>query len=708
MTTYTGTIEKILFQNTESAWAAVLIQTETGCKKANGIMPGLRLGMNVRVSGELENNKYGETLKASEFSEEMPSDVEGIEKYLSSGLIKNIGPKLAHDIVKTFGTATLHVLDYEPERLSEVYGIGKKRVSSIIDAVKEQTQIRTIMIWLKRYDLSNSLATKIYKEYDNRAIGLLEENPYRLSDDIKGVGFKKADDVAMRLGIQKESPFRINSGIRACLEDWAADGSTYMETKTLIERAASEEYLSIDESLVEHTIKYETKEFIETEGKVYLPCYYYAENAIAKDFRRLLDHEVESCRLPDIAALEKEIGITYSQQQKEAITNCVLSKISVITGGPGTGKTVTTNAIIIELTKREKKVVLAAPTGRAAKRMSEVTGRPASTIHRLLEFSKTDFLRNRYNPIEGDALIIDEASMIDTMLMKNLVEAIPDHMQLVIVGDVNQLPSIGAGCVLKDIIESNCITTVRLTEVYRQAQNSDIIMNAHKVNQGLVPRTDNHAGTDFWFFNNENKDQVADIIVDLVSNKIPAKFGYKDDQIQVLSPMRRDFDVIGSTQLNIRIQKVINPHGEPIAKKGETEFRVGDRIMQIKNDYDKGIFNGDVGRIICKQDESDEEKTLLVAKFDDEYVNLSRADLANIELAYACTVHKSQGSEYPVVVMPVHESQWIMLKRNLIYTGITRAKAQCILVGTRRALAVGASNEDTHKRYTTLKQKLAE
>ena len=706
MTTYTGTIERILFQNTDSAWAAVIVNTDKGLRKASGIMPGLRLGMTAKLSGEIQNTKYGESLNASEFCEEQPSDIEGIEKYLASGLIKNIGPKLAHQIVSTFGVATLHVLDNEPERLNEVYGIGKKRVRSIIDAVKEQTQIRSIMIWLKRYDLSNGLAAKIYRQYEGDAIRLLEENPYRLSDDIKGVGFHKADDVARRLGMDHTSRFRICSGVHACLEDWAAEGSTYMEEDTLVAKASSEEYLSVEPELVRDALILPECDVALNEGRVYLPHYFYAEEAIAKELRRLVRIPVGSPKSPDIAALQKGTGVSYSEQQKDAINKCVLSKVSVITGGPGTGKTVTTNAIIRELEGRGRKVVLAAPTGRAAKRMNEVTGRDASTIHRLLEFTRTDFGRNKDNPIEGDVLIVDEASMIDTLLMRHLVEAIPDRMQLVIVGDVDQLPSVGAGCVLRDVIDSGCFTTVRLTQIYRQAQDSDIIMGAHAVNKGITPKTDNRPDTDFWFFPKEEKEDVADLIVDLVSNRIPNKFGFRGDDIQVLSPMKRETDPIGSTQLNRRLQAVVNPGGELVAKRGETEFRKGDRIMQVKNDYDKGIFNGDIGRIVAKCDESDEEKTLLLADFDGLMVGLSRGDLTNIELAYACTVHKSQGSEYPVIVMPVHESQYIMLKRNLIYTGITRAKKQCILVGSRRALAIGVANEDTRKRFTSLKEKL--
>lgn len=707
MITITGTIDRINYTNPDSGWSVVVLYTEEGYRKATGIMPGIRLGMTVQLTGELTYDQYGETLKASECTEVQPSDTEGIEKYLASGLIKNIGPKLAKDIVRTFGANTLNILDNEPERLVEVYGIGKKRVKSIIASVKEQTQIRSIMIWLKRYDLTNGLAAKIYKTYGNEAIPILENNPYTLSDDIKGVGFHKADDVARRLGIEPTSPFRINSGINAVLEDNATEGSTYMETQQLIKTAASDYYLNLPEKTVTAELAKEDKRFVIEDGKVYLAYYYKAEVSIANDFKSLIKAKKETpASTPDINKLQQETGVNYSDQQQQAITTAVTCGASVITGGPGTGKTVTTNAIIRELESRGETVLLAAPTGRAAKRMKEVTGHEAMTIHRLLCYQQGEFTFNRANPLAGDALIVDEASMIDTLLMKHLMEAIPSTMRIVIVGDVDQLPSVGAGCVLRDIIDSGIIPTTRLTQIYRQAQNSDIIMNAHAVNEGRIPKTDNHPDTDFWFFQCEDKDRIASLIVDLVSNRVPNKFGYKAEDIQVLSPMKREFDPIGSTQLARRLQAVINPNGEAIAKKGETEFRVGDRIMQVKNDYDKGIFNGDIGTILSKENEQDEQKTLFLADFDGETIKMKKTDIQNIELAYACTVHKSQGSEYPVVIIPMHSSQYIMLKRNLLYTGVTRAKKQCILVGTRQAMAVAVNNEDTKKRYTTLKERL--
>ena len=707
MTSITGTIDRILFQNPDNAWAAVILNTEQGYRKASGVMPGLRLGMTARLSGEMQTDRYGESLKASEFEEVQPNDISGIEKYLASGLIKNIGPKLAHDIVKTFGLQTLHVLDDEPERLAEVYGVGKKRIRSIIDSVKEQKEIRTIMIWLKRYDLSNGLAAKIYKTYGTNSITVLEENPYRLSDDIGGVGFKKADDVAMRLGIEKTSAFRIRSGLKACLEDAASEGNTCLPKDELLRKVTSDDYLSLPEEMVTETLTSASCEVvIDSEGFAFMPQYYYQEISIAKNITRIQKAGNGQYREPDFEEIQSRTGIIYSDKQKEAIRTAVNCKVSIITGGPGTGKTVTTNAIIDQYEKSGMKVLLCAPTGRAAKRMNEVTDREAKTIHRLLEYQQGGFAVNENNRLLGDAIIVDEASMIDTFLMNSLLKGIPDGMRVVIVGDVDQLPSVGAGCVLRDLIDSRCIPTTQLNEIYRQAQGSDIIMNAHAVNSGHMPSVSNCGNTDFWFFKSEDKDRIADLIIDLVSNRVPSKFGYRPEDIQVLSPMKRDSDIIGSIRLNQRLQSVINPNGEKVTTKMDTEFRVGDRIMQTKNDYDKGVFNGDLGVITAKCDETDEEKTLLLADFDGQTVRMSRSDLQNIDLAYACTVHKSQGSEYPVVIIPVHESQWVMLKRNLLYTGITRAKKQCILVGTMKAVAIACQNEDTKKRYTKLRERM--
>ncbi len=714
--TVKGTVASIRFQNPDNAWSIITINSDKQFISAKGIMPGVKIGMNVRVSGDVETNKYGSTIKATEFEEVRPSDTEGIFKYLSSGLIKNIGPEIARRIIATFGEDTLDVLDENPERLNEVYGIGKKRIESVIESVKEQKQIRKIMIWLKKYELPNGIAMKIYNAYGDKSINILEENPYKLSDDIKGIGFKKADEVARKLGLTKDCEFRLLAGLNACLEDASTRGHTYLDKNTLVKQTASEEYLNLNEEIVEKQIN--SFGFINVgiieDDKIALPKYYYAEKKIAERLNYIREFGKKTPSItPDIAKIEKETGYTYSRQQRLAIIQAIQNSVFIMTGGPGTGKTTTTNAIINACESLCYRVVLAAPTGRAAKRMTESTGHPSKTIHRLLEYQEGKFTRNESNPISADVLVIDEASMIDTLLMKDLLKAVSNKTKLIIVGDTDQLPSVGAGCVLRDIISSEKFTTVRLTEIYRQAQDSRIIMNAHQVNKGYMPVIQNADNgpikNDFWFFSIEDKDKIADVIVELVKTKVPAKFGFSYSDIQVLSPMRRDFDPIGATVLNARIQDAINPDGTKAASRGTVQFRIGDRVMQTKNNYDKDIFNGDIGTVTAKlRGEDEEDKAVMEAMFDDRAVRFTQQELGELELAYACTVHKSQGSEYPVVIMPMHTSHFIMLKRNLVYTGITRAKKQCILVGTKKALAMAVNTEDTEKRFTQLRDRIIE
>ena len=709
MPTITGTIYTIRFQNPTNAWSVVTVETKDGKSvAAAGIMPGVKVGMTVRLDGEMIKNKYGTQLSVQTFMEKRPEDVEGIYKYLSSGLIKNIGPVFARKIVDAFGEETLDILDNEPERLAEIKGVGKERIKSVVQSVKEQKEIRAIMIWLKRYDLPNGLSVKIYKTYEKNAVAFLEENPYRLSDDIKGIGFKKADEVARKLGIPYDSDFRIQSATIACLEDWAVEGNTYMPLPDLIKRVASEDYTNLPEETVEDAIGMGfLKIAIDENDNAALPQYANAEESIATRMTNIQNFGYHFRWQPDFEAIARDTGMNYSDEQQLAIRTAIQNPILILTGGPGTGKTATVNAIINELERHDMKVVLTAPTGRAAKRMSEVTHHPAKTIHRLLEFRQGTFERNQENPISAGVIIVDEASMIDTVLMKNFLQAVSDKTKLIIVGDTDQLPSVGAGCVLRDLIHSNLFSCVRLNRIFRQAQGSDIINNAHTFNRGFMPKQLNNPGSDFGFATIEEKLDIQERILSAIRRMIDRKAFDKND-IQVLTPMKREGDPIGATEMNRILQKELNPEGKPVTNRGNVQFLTGDRIMVTKNDYEKNVFNGDVGFITRKADPEKEDNAVLEARFDDQLVRFTQSELNEIELAYACTIHKSQGSEYPAVIIPVHKSHFIMLKRNLVYTGLTRAKKYCLFVGQKEALNIAVRTEDTKKRLTQLQEKLAE
>ena len=713
-----GTIKTIRFVNQASSWSVITIDTGQGEPiVATGIMPGVKPGMSVELDGDFTNGKYGPQFEATSYMESKPTSVEGIYKYLSSGLIRNIGPVFARKIVDTFGEQTIDILDKTPERLREIKGIGEKKVNSVISAVKDTKEIRAVMIWLKQNDLSNTLATKIYKTYGSDSIPKLQENPYRLYRDIKGVGFKKADETALKLGIPRDHDFRIQAGIMARLENWATnDGGTYMPREQLIESVAGIDYLDINPERVNQILDIDLDVNIDPSGNVSLHRYNTAENIIAERMSYIRNEGLAfNFAEPDFAEIKKQTGLDYSDEQKAAITSALQSSTMILTGGPGTGKTATMNAIITELERYRLKIVLAAPTGRAAKRMSEVSGREAKTIHRLLEYKEGRFQRNPQNPIDANVVIIDEASMIDTLLMKDLVNAVATSSKLILIGDINQLPPVGAGCPLRDIIQSGMIRIAQLKKVFRQAQGSDIVMNAHAINEGRVPRTDNHIGTDFYFENIPDKNDIPMRVITAMHNMIDRGMFTLDD-IQLLTPMRREWDPIGCIQLNRVIQQEFNPNGQIAAKVGMTEFRNGDRIMVTQNDYDKGVFNGDIGKVLRKgRDEDveyfDNDRTdvpVMVCEFEGTEVPFYSDDLMKIDLAYACTVHKSQGSEYKCVIMPIHESQFIMLRRNLVYTGITRAKKCFFGLGTHKAMHIAISNEETVSRYTQLTEKIVQ
>ena len=715
METVTGKVEKFLFRNEDSGYGVVSLKKKDGDDVVvNGAVGTMRVGTTVECQGVNVMTKYGVQLKVSSWTEHRPEDVEGIEKYLASGLIKNIGPVLAHDIVEVFGEDTLDVLDNSPERLREVQGIGDKRIKSIVKAVKEQKAIRGVMIWLKRYDLPNGLAAKIYKTYGDRSVRVLEENPYRLADDIKGVGFKKADAVAALLGLPAESEFRLRSGMLHAVGDFTEQGSTYMPKELMLETAASADYLNIEKETVESEfarwMSDSNRQQLVLDGdRVYPFWLYHAECGVSERLKSLMGvgRNLFSGMQGsvDIRSVESRTGVEYNRHQAEAVSLSLKENILVLTGGPGTGKTVTTNGIITALEADGGRVLLCAPTGRAAKRMSEVTGRPAKTIHRLLGFSGEGFSFNKDCPLRGKAIVVDEASMVDIQLMRNLLAAVPDGMKVILVGDVDQLPSVGSGSVLRDIIDSGVVPTVRLTEIYRQAQGSEIIMGAHAINEGRMPKLDNHKGSDLAFIDCDDPGEISNKIVRLVTERLPKQYGISPEDIQVLTPMRRQGDVIGTTELNSLLQAELIRKGylpeRCLLEHLGRRFHKGDRVMQIKNDYTKNVFNGDTGTVIAKTEEDG-----LLIDFDGTPEEYTRAELATVELAYASTVHKSQGSEYPVVIIPVHKSHYILLKRNLLYTAITRAKKYCILVGTSKAVAMAVYREETENRYSYLAERL--
>lgn len=700
-------VEHITYQNPENGWSVMRVNVK-GYKDLvtlTGSLLDVPVGSVLLCEGDWRvDARYGQQFVVQSWTEVMPATIYGIEKYLGSGLVKGIGPVFAKSIVNKFGTETLNVIDNEPERLLEVPKLGKKRVERIKESWEKQKDIKEVMVFLQGYGVSTAFAAKIYRKYEKESIKKVKDNPYQLADDIWGIGFKTADGIASKMGYEKNDPRRCRSGILYTLNQLAEDGHVYAEQEQLVETATK--LLEADEVSVRDALAsmIETKDVIEDNEVVYLPPFYYAEDGSAKRLSALLS-SIDSNDYSIAAEPEMEYGgnpggIVYDDVQQDAIQKALDSKVMVLTGGPGTGKTTTTQGIIEAFKAREKTILLSAPTGRAAKRMTEATGMEAKTIHRLLEYSPMDgYKRNEENPLDGDVLIVDECSMIDILLFYNLMKAIPEKMRLILVGDIDQLPSVGAGNVLRDIIDSNKIPVVRLTRIFRQAQTSRIVMNAHAINAGNFPNIQNGHETDFFFIKQENPDEIVKLIIGLVRDGLSNRYGYPPKEIQVLTPMQRG--TVGAANLNIELQNALNPSGPSLVRGGYT-YRQGDKVMQIRNNYDKSVFNGDIGYITAVDTN---ERTLSVT-FDSRLVEYDISELDELVLAYAVTIHKSQGSEFPVVVMPVTMKHYVMLQRNLIYTGITRAKKICVLVGTTKALAYAVHNQTVSKRNTKLKERL--
>ena len=698
-------IDHITYQNQENGYSVMRVKVKDYKDPVTlvGNLLDVPVGAVLLCEGDWKRDKrYGNQFVAETWEEVMPATVYGIEKYLGSGLVKGIGPKFAHLIVEKFGTDTIEIIEDNIERLYEVAGIGKKRVEKIKESWEKQKDIKNVMLFLQQYGVSTAYAAKIYRQYGKESIEKVKDNPYRLADDIWGIGFKTADGIASKMGYENNDIRRCKSGLLYTLNELSNDGHVYAVEEQLVESA--KKLLEADEEPIREALKemLASEDLIEENEAIYLPPFYHSERGTAKKLLSLL--LVNTSTLfdgqMDIDAIQKQSGIEYDDVQIAAIKQAIDSKVMVLTGGPGTGKTTTTQGIIAAYKAAGLRILLAAPTGRASKRMSEATGMEAKTIHRLLEYNPQDgYKRNDENPLEGDALIVDECSMIDIILMYNLMKAIPEHMRLVMVGDIDQLPSVGAGNVLRDIIESEKIPVIRLTRIFRQAQSSRIVMSAHAINQGRFPDISNGMNTDFFFIKKDDPEQVADEIVKLVRDRLPKAYKQPLCNIQVLTPMQRS--VVGAGNLNTVLQQALNHNTLSLSRGGNT-YKLGDRVMQIRNNYDKNVFNGDIGTV---EKVNLEDRTLTI-NFDDTMMEYEASELDEVVLAYATTIHKSQGSEYPIVVIPVLMTHFVMLQRNLIYTGITRAKKICVLIGQTKALSYAIRNLTVSKRNTLLKERL--
>lgn len=714
-----GTLERVVFHNADNGYSVlrVKVQGKSDPVTVVGVMVAPQPGIGMQAFGTWINDaRFGRQFKMERFETLLPASLEGIRHYLGSGLIKGVGPRLAGRIVESFGTGTFQVLDEDPDQLSAIKGISPRLVSTIKTAWAEHKGIRELIMFLQPHGVSTSYAVRIFRHYGTDALAVVRENPYRLAMDIHGIGFLTADTVAMKLGFTHDSAIRAEAGLLYVLRRVTDEGNVFFPYDKLVHQTADE--LGVETALLEDALRSlvaDERIVIDTltadDGApfdgVYLSRYHHCESKIAFYLHRIL-HSPKSVRFTEPETmLEKVLGmlpIALAEEQIEAARSSLGGKIVVITGGPGTGKTTVINAIIKLFQTAKGKVLLAAPTGRAAKRMSETSGLESKTIHRLLEYSPKEdgFARNENNPLACGLLVVDEASMLDTLLMYHLLKAVPLGATLVLVGDVNQLPSVGPGNVLKDIIHSGVVEVVRLTEVFRQAAASEIIMNAHRINQGEVPplMPPSQGLSDFYFIRQDDPEKCADMIVELVRDHIPRRFKFDPvDDIQVLTPMHKGS--AGVAALNNRLQAALNVQTQKV-QRGERQYRLDDKVMQLRNNYDKDVFNGDIGRI-CYVNSDDRELTV---RYEDRNVLYSFEELDEISPAYAISVHKSQGSEYPAVVIPILTQHYMLLQRNLVYTAVTRGKRLVVLVGSVRALHMAVSNNKTHKRYTWLNKRL--
>lgn len=706
----TGSIEAIVFTQPENGFTVARLKEH---RKKDftvivGVIPALQPGETICCKGNWKlHPSHGRQFEVLEYTVEMPSDLAGIQKYLESGLVKGIGPVYAKKIVDHFGIHTLQVIEHTPHRLQEISGMGEKKVQKVKECWKEQRAIRDVMIFLRSHGVSPAYAQRIFKIYGAESIEKVKANPYSLAKDIFGIGFKLADAVAQKLGFALHSKERLAAGIQFVLWELTGDGHTCFPKVDFLPMA--KEILEVETALIEAEITslIEQKILVGKEALLWLGPLFSYEMGIGRDFVRLNTSQ-QGIRSIDAAKaadwVQKQLHIEFAEQQKEAVIKALTDKVHIITGGPGTGKSTITNAILTITGKLTDSILLAAPTGRAAKRLTQITRKKAFTLHALLEmdFKSGGFKRGKDHLLDCNLLIVDEASMIDTPLLFHLLRAIPSHSRVLFVGDIDQLPSVGPGTVLKDIIQSGLIGVTRLTEIFRQAKGSKIITNAHRINQGEFPFLDTAPNSDFHYIEAETPEAIQQVILELVKTEIPNRWKLDPvEDIQVLSPMKRG--VVGAEILNDALQTLLNPSEHPLLRAGR-KFHLRDKVMQIKNNYDKKVYNGDIGRIL----EIDATEQLMKISFDEREIDYDFSELDEIVLAYATSVHKYQGSECPCIVMPIHTCHFKLLHRNLLYTAVTRGKKQVYLVGTKKAIAMAIHNDQVQKRYTGLEAAMKE
>lgn len=727
-----GQITEIIFHNEENGYTIGIMETETEYFTVVGCLPSCVKGATYKLRGSFKiHPTYGEQFAFNDFEQVLPTGLKAIEKFLASGTIKGIGEKMAKMIVDRFGEDTFNVIEETPARLMEISGIGEKKMAGIAESFAAHREFANVSMFFQQFGISTEASLKMYKRYGADAIEIVEENPYRLVDEIYGIGFKKADTIAAKMGIEPDSPFRIKSGIRYGLSYFAGEGNTYMPQKDFAESVGNLldiSYENVRDIMIEMAFDGDIQiDLIDNQNVVYLYAYYLAEQKVCRAIRELSDASLKPLAVnPEhmISATEKETGIVLSEQQAYAVKSSLSNGISVITGGPGTGKTTIINTIINIFKFAGFKVAIAAPTGRAAKRITETSGHYASTVHRLLEYYYSEgedmmkFGKTADEPLDYDVIIVDEASMIDLMLMQGLLDAVKPGTRLILVGDADQLPSVGAGNILNDLIESEYVHVVILTEIFRQAQESMIVVNAHRINKGEYPAV-NDKDTDFFLMRRQSEQDIVDLIVELVTRRLPSYYSHLNavQDIQVLTPVRKG--KLGSISLNQELQQALNPPSDDLSEKKYRDrlFREKDKVMQIKNNYEiewkrgsdftsgQGVFNGDIGFI----DRIDSEYNQVTVIFDDDkYVTYEYSQLDELELAYAMTVHKSQGSEFPVVVMPVFRFPPILATRNLLYTAVTRGKEAVVLTGSMDRMNAMIDNNRIKMRYSGLKYRLRE